>query len=83
MLLGLAAVFAIINGANDAGAMLAATLKARGLPIIVSLALFAVALAIVPLVIGTGVADTLTSSLVDADSRTQPWLVGVGVVAAA
>jgi PiT family inorganic phosphate transporter len=82
MLIVLAAVFAIINGANDGGAMLAGTLKARGVRIIVSLALFAVALAVVPLVIGTGVADTLTSSLVDADSRTQPWLVGVGVVAA-
>jgi PiT family inorganic phosphate transporter len=82
MLLGLAAVFAIINGANDGGAMLAATLKVRGLRIIVSLALFALALAVVPLIVGTGVADTLTSSLVEADSRTRPWLVGVGVVAA-
>jgi inorganic phosphate transporter, PiT family len=82
MLLGLAALFAIINGANDGGAMLAATLKVRGLRIIVSLALFAVALAVVPLLVGTGVADTLTSSLVEADSRTRPWLVGVGVVAA-
>lgn len=82
MLLGLAAVFAIINGANDGGAMLAATLKVRGVSIIVSLALFAVALAVVPLIVGTGVADTLTSSLVDSDARTRPWLVGVGVVAA-
>jgi PiT family inorganic phosphate transporter len=82
MLVALAAVFAIINGANDGGAMLAVTLKARGLPIIVSLALFVVALVTVPLLFGTGVADTLTSSLVYADSRMQPQLVGVGVLAA-
>lgn len=82
MLLALAAAFAIINGANDGGAMLAAALKARGLRIIVSLALYAVALVVVPLRFGTGVADTLISGLVDADSGELPWLVGVGVAAA-
>jgi PiT family inorganic phosphate transporter len=82
MLLGLAAVFAVINGANDGGAMLAATLKVRGLPLIVSLAIFAAALVAVPRGLGTGVADTLTSGLVAADRATQASLVGLGVVAA-
>jgi PiT family inorganic phosphate transporter len=82
MLLGLAAVFAVVNGANDGGAMLAAALKARGLRQYMSLALFMIALVVVPLLVGTSVADTLTSDLVAADRQTQPWLMGVGVVAA-
>lgn len=82
MVVALAAVFAVINGANDGGAMLAAVLKVPGLRLIVSLAMFTFALAVVPAVLGTGVADTLTSGLVQADAGTQRWLVAVGVVAA-
>jgi PiT family inorganic phosphate transporter len=82
MLLGLAAVFAVINGANDGGAMLAAALKARGLRLYMSLVLFMIALVVVPLLVGTSVADTLISGLVQADRQTQPWLMAVGVVAA-
>ena len=82
MLVGLAAVFAVINGANDGGAMLAAALKARGLRLFMSLGLLMIALVVVPLIVGTGVADTLTSGLVAADPATQPWLIAVGVVAA-
>jgi PiT family inorganic phosphate transporter len=82
MLLGLAAVFAVVNGANDGGAMLAAALKARGLRLYMSLVLFMIALVVVPLLVGTSVADTLTSGLVAADRQTQPWLMAVGVVAA-
>jgi PiT family inorganic phosphate transporter len=82
MLLGLAAVFAVINGANDGGAMLAAALKARGLRLYMSLVLFTIALVVVPLLVGTSVADTLISGLVQADRQTQPWLMAVGVVAA-
>jgi inorganic phosphate transporter, PiT family len=82
VLVGLAVVFAVINGANDGGAMLAAALKARGLRLVVSLGLLMVALVVVPLIIGTRVAETLTSGLVAADPATQPWLVAVGVTAA-
>src|SRR5918995_1289895 len=82
MLLGLAAVFAVINGANDGGAMLAAALKARGLRLYMSLVLIMIALVVVPLLVGTSVADTLISGLVQADRQTQPWLMAVGVVAA-
>jgi inorganic phosphate transporter, PiT family len=82
VLVGLAAVFAVLNGANDGGAMLAAALKARGLRLYMSLGLLVVALVVVPLFVGTRVADTLTSGLVAADPATQPWLVAVGVVAA-
>jgi PiT family inorganic phosphate transporter len=82
VLVGLAAVFAVINGANDGGAMLAATLKVPGLRMIVSLALFVIALTVVPLVFGTGVADTLTSGLVQAGPRMQSRLIAIGAVAA-
>jgi PiT family inorganic phosphate transporter len=82
VLIGLAAVFAVVNGANDGGAMLAAALKARGLRLYMSLALLMIALVAVPLVVGTRVADTLTSGLVAAEPAAQRWLVAVGVVAA-
>lgn len=77
MVLALAAVFAVINGANDGGAMLASTLKVPGLRLLSALAVYAVALVAVPLVLGTGVADTLTSGLVDAGRTSRrlwsPW----------
>ncbi|HSK97164.1 MAG TPA: inorganic phosphate transporter, partial [Euzebyales bacterium] len=82
MLVGLAAVFAVVNGANDGGSMLAAALKARGLRLLVSLGLLVVALVVVPLIIGTRVAETLTSGVGAADPATQPWLMAVGVTAA-
>lgn len=82
MVLALAAVFAVINGANDGGAMLASTLKVPGLRLLSALAVYAIALVAVPLVLGTGVADTLTSGLVDAGRDEQAALVAMGVVAA-
>jgi inorganic phosphate transporter, PiT family len=82
VLIGLAAVFAVVNGANDGGAMLAAALKARGLRLFTSLGLLMIALVAVPLVVGTRVADTLTSGLVTAEPAAQQWLIAVGVVAA-
>lgn len=78
----LAAVLAVINRANDGVAMLASTLKVPGLRIVSALAVYVMALVAVPLVFGTGVADTLTSGLVDAGKDAQTWLVAVGVVAA-
>ena len=82
MLIGLAAVFAVINGANDGGAIVASTLRVPGQRPLMSLAVLAAALVVVPLVIGTGVADTLTSGLVAAPQRTRSTLVAGGVAAA-
>lgn len=82
MLIGLAAIFAVINGANDGGAMVAATLRVPGQRPLTSLAVLAVALIVVPLALGTGVADTLTSGLVRAPERVQPALIAGGVAAA-
>ena len=82
MLIGLAAVFAVINGANDGGAMVAAALRVPGQRPLTSLTVLAVALVVVPLALGTGVADTLTSGLVQAPERAQPALIAGGVAAA-
>jgi inorganic phosphate transporter, PiT family len=82
MLLALAGVFAVVNGANDGGAMLAVSLKAPGLRLITAIAFFAAALAVVPGLLGGGVAQTLTSGLVDAPRSLQPRLLGIGALAA-
>lgn len=82
MLMLLAGVFAVVNGANDGGAMLAASLKGPGLRAAAMVALLAVALVGVPLVLGTAVADTLTSGLVDAPPGARSQLLASGVIAA-
>lgn len=82
MLLTLAAVFAVVNGANDGGAMLASTLKGPGPRVLTAIGVFAVALVAVPLLVGTGVAETLTSGLVAAPTGARAGLVATGVVAA-
>jgi PiT family inorganic phosphate transporter len=82
MLIGLAAAFAVVNGANDGGAIVASTLRVPGQRPLASLAVLAAALVVVPLVWGTGVADTLTSGLVRAPEGRQATLIAVGVTAA-
>ncbi|MPZ12786.1 MAG: inorganic phosphate transporter, partial [Kiloniellaceae bacterium] len=52
MLTALALVFAVINGVNDGGAMIAASLKAPGLRIITAVVVLGVALVVTPLVLG-------------------------------
>ncbi len=82
MLLALAAAFAVINGVNDGGAMVASTLRVPGQRVLASVVTFGVALAVIPLVLGTGVATTLTSGLVDAPADARPALIAAGVIAA-
>lgn len=81
MLLGLAAVFAVVNGANDGGAMVASQLRVPGVRPLASVLVLAAALVAVPLALGTGVADTLTSGLVRASRGVQPQLVATGALA--
>lgn len=81
VLVVLAAVFAVANGANDGAAMVASTLKLPGRPAAWTLAALVVALVAAPLLVGTAVADTLTSGLVAGDAG-EDVLVGSGVVAA-
>ncbi|MBW3605063.1 MAG: hypothetical protein KY460_09170 [Actinobacteria bacterium] len=82
MLLALAAVFAVVNGANDGGAMVAATLRVPGQRAVVSIAALGGALVVVPSLLGIGVASTLTSGLVHAPDDVQAGLIAMGVIAA-
>lgn len=82
MLLVLAAGFALVNGFNDGAAIVASGLKQRGRAVAWTVLALVVALVVVPLVLGTAVADTLTSGLVEGDAAGRPALVGLGVVAA-
>lgn len=82
MLVALAFVFAVVNGANDGSAMLAASLKPQGLRMITAVVVVSAAVAIVPVVLGTRVADMLATGLVAAPQAQAQWLVGFGVTAA-
>jgi PiT family inorganic phosphate transporter len=78
----LAAAFAVINGANDGGAMVASQLRVPGVRPLATILVVAGSLVAVPLVLGTGVADTLTSGLVSAPRDAQPLIVATGALAA-
>ena len=78
----LAAAFAVINGANDGGAMVASQLRVPGVRPLGTILVVAGSLIAVPLVLGTGVADTLTSGLVRASRDIQPQVVATGALAA-
>jgi PiT family inorganic phosphate transporter len=82
MLLLLAAAFAVVNGANDGGAMVAAQLRVPRVPPLMVIVTMVVALAAVPLLAGTGVADTLMSGLVRAPQGRTPTVIAIGVAAA-
>lgn len=56
--------FAVVNGLNDGGALVATGLKVPVLPPVGAVAMLAVALVAAPLVIGTQVASTLATRLV-------------------
>ncbi len=63
-----AGAFTVVVGANDGGALVAAGRSVRGLTPVVCFALLAAAVVISPLLIGSGVAETLTGRLVDFES---------------
>lgn len=64
LLIAVAVGFAVVSGANDGGALVSLSLSLPSLRPIVAAAALAVALIIVPLVLGTAVATTLASRLV-------------------
>lgn len=82
MFISLAAAFAVVNGANDGGAMVASQLRVPGLRPLAAILVLTAALVAVPLVLGTGVADTLTSGLVEASRAAQAQVVATGATAA-
>lgn len=63
-LLAAALGFAVVNGANDGGALVATGLKVPSLPPVAAIAMLGVALVAAPLVVGTRVASTLATRLV-------------------
>lgn len=73
--------FAVLNGTNDGGALVAASLKAPGIRPAVGIAMFGVALGIVPFVLGLRVASTLAGGLVPADAEGQRVLMLLAVAA--
>lgn len=87
LLLAAALGFAVVNGMNDGGALVATGLKVPGLPPLVAAGMLAVALVIAPLVFGTQVASTLANGLVSFPAASGPagriaLLVAVGTAVA-
>lgn len=64
LLLAAALGFAVVNGMNDGGALVGASLKVAGLPPAAAAGMLALALVVAPLVVGTQVAATLVHRLV-------------------
>ena len=81
-LLVLALAFAVVNGLNDGATMTASSLKAPGLRPVASVLILGAGVALVPLVIGTAVAQTLRSGLVDAAAVSPQLIVAIGVIGA-
>lgn len=81
LLLTLAGAFAVVNGANDGGAIVAAGLRVPALrPGVVALMLIAGLLAM-PVVFGTQVATTLSSRLVSFEGAAGPTTLVVALAA--
>lgn len=75
------ALFAIVSGVNDGGALVALGLKVPGARPIVAIAILAIAVVVSPLLLGTAVATTIARKLVPfhgSDGRTAALL---GIVA--
>ncbi|PSO53951.1 MAG: hypothetical protein BRC31_02415 [Actinobacteria bacterium QS_5_72_10] len=65
LLVAVAVAFAVVNGANDGGTLLALSLRAAGLSVWVALVALAAMVAVAPALVGTQVATTLAVRLVD------------------
>lgn len=81
LLLGVALAFAVVNGLNDGGAVLAVGLRVDGVQPLVGLVLLASGVGLVPLVVGTEVATTLASRLVSLEGAAGRDAMIVAVVA--
>jgi inorganic phosphate transporter, PiT family len=77
-----AAAFAVVNGVNDGGTLVANGLKIRTLRLSSALGLLTLGVAATPLVLGTRVADTLATRLVDLDAPGGQRTLAVAIVAA-
>lgn len=81
-LFGVAALFAIVNGANDGSVLISSGLKVSSLRPVVAIATLLVALLLTPVVLGTRVATTLASGLVNFKGLDGELTFGVAVVGA-
>ncbi len=83
LLLSVAFAFAFVNGVNDGGSLLAVGLSVRSIRPLVGVIILTVAIVITPLVLGTGVATTLSVRLVGLDGEAGQTALLVAVVVAA
>jgi inorganic phosphate transporter, PiT family len=81
-LLGLAALYAVINGLNDGGALTGAAIQTSRLRPLAAVAIHASALVAIPLLFGAPVARTLAGRVVDFDAATGAQVLAVAVLAA-
>ncbi|MEX2550048.1 MAG: inorganic phosphate transporter [Nitriliruptoraceae bacterium] len=81
-LLLLTAMFAVVTGINDGGALVANGLKIRTVGLSQAIGLLTLAVVIVPLVLGTRVATTLVSELVVLEGPTGQRALAIAVLAA-
>lgn len=81
-LLALAAVFAVVTGANDGGALLSPGLRLTSLRVIVAVGLLAVFVGVGPAVFGTQVATTFAVRLVGFSGPQGRSALFVGIVVA-
>ena len=82
VVLALGLGFALLNGANDGGALVAASLKTPGIAPATAILGLAFALGVVPAVFGATVARTIAAGLVTADPDVAEVLLGVAVLTA-
>lgn len=81
-LLVVAAAFAVVNGMNDGGALVANGLKIRTVGLGSAMGLLTLAVVAVPLVLGTRVADTLANDLVDLEGVAGQRALAIAILAA-
>lgn len=81
-LLAVAALFAVLNGVNDGGTLVAMGLKVPALRPVVALVILAGAVAVAPAVLGTAVATTLAARLVTFEGPTGQLALLTAIVSA-
>jgi inorganic phosphate transporter, PiT family len=80
VLIVIAAGFAVVNGVNDGGSLVANGLKIQSLGLGPAVALLTTAVVVVPLVLGTRVADTLANRLVNLEGLAGQRALAVAVI---
>jgi inorganic phosphate transporter, PiT family len=82
VLIVIAAGFAVVNGVNDGGSLVANGLKIQSLGLGPAVTLLTATVVIVPLVLGTRVADTLANRLVNLEGLAGQRALAVAIISA-